>query len=206
MSGATTTRPAPAQACRRASPRWAQEPRASTSIGNVSRAADLSPGDTANLSPSELEYQWDCLRDVPHEKSEMRCDLPVSCRSDSSIGVYSTRLDYACGVRFILAARLLTGVHTFTAKGNLCTFSRGHSLAPQHPQHRFGLVFGGERTFNPLVAGSNPARPTTNKQETHEFTFVGFLLSGPFLVRHLQAKSLKEFSLHVEYTLLIARR
>jgi hypothetical protein len=31
-------------------------------------------------------------------------------------------------------------------------------------------------TFNPLVAGSNPARPTTNKYQAHEFTFVGFLL------------------------------
>jgi hypothetical protein len=30
--------------------------------------------------------------------------------------------------------------------------------------------------FNPLVAGSNLARPTTNKYEAHEFTLVGFLL------------------------------
>jgi hypothetical protein len=39
-----------------------------------------------------------------------------------------------------------------------------------------------QRTFNPLVAGSNPARPTTNNQQAHEFTFVGFLLSGRSLV------------------------
>ena len=32
------------------------------------------------------------------------------------------------------------------------------------------------RTFNPLVAGSNPARPTTNAQEAHEFRFVGFFV------------------------------
>jgi hypothetical protein len=37
-----------------------------------------------------------------------------------------------------------------------------------------------QRTFNPLVAGSNPARPTTNQQKAHEFTFVGFLLSARF--------------------------
>ena len=39
-----------------------------------------------------------------------------------------------------------------------------------------------QRTFNPLVAGSNPARPTTNYQEAHEFRFVGFLRSGHSLV------------------------
>jgi hypothetical protein len=39
-----------------------------------------------------------------------------------------------------------------------------------------------QRTFNPLVAGSNPARPTKNYQEAHEFRFVGFLRSGHSLV------------------------
>jgi hypothetical protein len=37
-------------------------------------------------------------------------------------------------------------------------------------------------TFNPLVAGSNPARPTKYFQEAHEFRFVGFCFSGPSLV------------------------
>ena len=31
-----------------------------------------------------------------------------------------------------------------------------------------------QRTFNPLVAGSNPARPTKYFREAHEFRFVGF--------------------------------
>jgi hypothetical protein len=39
-----------------------------------------------------------------------------------------------------------------------------------------------QRTFNPLVAGSSPARPTTNKQEAHAFRCVGFLRSGRSLV------------------------
>ena len=39
-----------------------------------------------------------------------------------------------------------------------------------------------QRTFNPLVAGSSPARPTMNYQEAHEFRFVGFLRSGHPLV------------------------
>src|SRR5439155_21364027 len=47
-----------------------------------------------------------------------------------------------------------------------------------------------QRTFNPLVAGSNPARPTTNHQKAHEFTFVGFLLSGHSLVASENVRSL----------------
>ena len=33
-----------------------------------------------------------------------------------------------------------------------------------------------QRTFNPLVAGSNPARPTKYFREAHEFRFVGFFV------------------------------
>jgi hypothetical protein len=39
-----------------------------------------------------------------------------------------------------------------------------------------------QRTFNPLVAGSNPARPTKFQQKAYEFRFVGFFVSGPYLV------------------------
>jgi hypothetical protein len=45
-----------------------------------------------------------------------------------------------------------------------------------------------QRTFNPLVAGSNPARPTMNYQEAHEFRFVGFLRSGRSLVASEKAR------------------
>ena len=41
-----------------------------------------------------------------------------------------------------------------------------------------------QRTFNPLVAGSNPARPTKYFREAHEFRFVGFFVSGRSLVSH----------------------
>jgi hypothetical protein len=46
------------------------------------------------------------------------------------------------------------------------------------------VVSHGERTFNPLVAGSNPARPTTNIQEAHLLTVVGFLLLFIPFFRH----------------------
>jgi hypothetical protein len=44
-------------------------------------------------------------------------------------------------------------------------------------------------TFNPLVAGSNLARPTKNKYKAHEFTFVGFLLSGRSLAASEKVRS-----------------
>jgi hypothetical protein len=63
------------------------------------------------------------------------------------------------------------------------------------------MVFGSlaqlveQRTFNPLVAGSNPARPTKIYQEAHELRFVGFFVSGRSLVRY--ARTVYSIRVHV---------
>ena len=36
-----------------------------------------------------------------------------------------------------------------------------------------------QRTFNPLVAGSNPARPTIHRSETGQLTGLAFFVSAP---------------------------
>ena len=48
-----------------------------------------------------------------------------------------------------------------------------------------------QRTFNPLVAGSSPARPTKIQQEAHAFRCVGFLLFWIYLPGRRVAKTRK---------------
>jgi hypothetical protein len=59
-----------------------------------------------------------------------------------------------------------------------------------HLQLNLDEVAVHSRSFNPLVAGSNPARPTKISQEAHEFRFVGFLFSGLYLIEGCRANLL----------------
>ena len=86
--------------------------------------------------------------------------------------------------------------HGLVELNKIETFGNKLGTARKFPRHGFGSTKELHRieadpgTFNRLVAGWNPARPTTNKYQAHEFTFVGFLLSGRSLVAPEKVRSL----------------